>query len=354
MAYGPPGHLLVIQSDNLIAIPFDLASKRASGGGVVVASDVLHSRNNGHAAFSVSSQGTLVYARAGAINLPAALRWYDRAGEATDIPIEPAPILGWLRLSPDGTRATTTLPGATGDGEVWLMDLVRGVRTRLTPSAPWDFSRPVWSPTGDRVMYSAPKLGSTDFFVRNADGSGDEQPVLTDEQDKQMQDWSRDGRKIVFWPIGPGARTADLWIHDLETTESVPVIEGEPSYFDAVFAPDGRYVAYASDESGRPEIFAQAIEGGARWQVSTGGGVEPHWSTDGREIVYLDSDDRVIAVTVDARDGMQLGTPRVLFTIDERIVAFAPAADHRRFLVATREETASDPIRVVLDWNAAP
>ena len=354
MAYAPPGHVLAMQADNLIAVPFDLDARKAVGGAVVVANDVLHSRNNGHAAFSVSAQGTLVYACASAIDLPSTLHWYDRAGETTDVPIDPAPFFGWLRLAPDGRRAVTTLPGTTGDGEVWVVDLVRGVRTRLTPSAPWTFSEPAWSPTGDRVMYAAPKLGSTDFFVRNVDGSGDEQPVLTDKQDKRLNDWASDGRTLVYWPIGAGTGTADLWLHDLETKESTVLIAGSPSYVDAVFSHDARYVAYASDESGRSEIFIQQIDGGARWQASTGGGVKPHWSADGREIVYLDTENRMIAVSVDIPGGMALGTPVALFTVGERIVGFDATANHDRFLFATREETESAPLHVILNWNAHP
>jgi dipeptidyl aminopeptidase/acylaminoacyl peptidase len=352
MAYAPPGELLAMQGDNLIAVPFDLDSYEVGGGGVVVANGVLHSRNNGYAAFSVSSEGTLVYARAGMINLPSTLQWFDRAGESTPVPIEPAPFFGWLRLAPDGKRAAATLPGTTGDGEVWIVDLVRGVRTRLTPSAPWEFGRPIWSPAGDRVLFTSPKLGSTDFFVRNADGSGDEQAVLTDKQDKQSYDWAPDGRQIAYWPIGAGALTADLWIHDLETKESAVVIAGEPSYVDACFSPDSRYLAYASDESGRPEIFVQEIKGGARSQVSTGGGGHPHWSADGREIVYLDPENRMVAVAVDITGAVTLGTPRVLFTVDKRIVGFDATADHSRFLFATRDDTASEPLHVVLNWHA--
>jgi len=280
--------------------------------------------------------------------------WFDREGNATAALAESAPFSDTLRLSPDGRRAAVVLPGVTGDGEAWVVDLTRGVRTRLVPPAAWSYAAPIWSPSGDRVLYVSQEHGHDDFYVRRADGSGDEQAVLIDDEDKTPYDWSKDGAWIVYWPIGSGSATENLWIHDLKTEKSFALIEGDAAYVDARFSPDARYVTYASNDSGRMEIYIHRIADGARWQLSTSGGNHPHWSDDGREIVYLDLDHNVTAVAVDmSSDAPELGAPRTLFAVADRIVAFDAAGDHRRFLIATREETGGgQPLQVVLDWPA--
>jgi WD40 repeat protein len=357
MAYAPPGHLLVMQENHLMAVPFDPDTYEVTGEATVLASDVLRNSNNGHASFSASMEGTLVFARAAAIVPPSTLQWYDRDGETAPTPVESAPFMRTIKLSPDGRRAATVLPGVTGDGEIWVVDLARGTRTRLGPSTPQSFGRPLWSPQGDRVLYDSQELGSTDFYARRADGSGDQEPLLTDDVDKTAYDWSSDGNRLVYWRVGSGVGTPDLWIYDFETQKSAVLIEGESTYVDARFSPDGRYVTYASDDSGRMEIHIHRIEDGARWQVSTAGGRTPHWSDDGREIVYMDADRRMMAVEVDLSRAEPttepiLGTPAELFAVNDWIVAFDPAGDHSRFLFATREETAGEPLQVVLDWPA--
>jgi Tol biopolymer transport system component len=354
MAYAPSGHLLVMQENNLMAVPFDWKSGSVRGEATVLASDVLFSLNNGYAAFSVSSEGTLVFSRTGALTQPSTLVWYDREGRTTAVPVESAPFYGSLRLSPDGRRAATVLPGVSGDREAWVVDLTRGVRTRLVPAAAWTYGAPLWSPQGDRVLYTSQRHGHDDFYVRRADGSGEEQVVLISDEDKTPWDWSKDGKWIAYWPIGAGSGTENLWIYDLETDTSALLIEGEASYLDARFSPDARYVTYASNDSGRMEVYIQRIADGARWQLSTAGGLQPHWSDDGREIVYLDLDRGITAVSVDAASGQpELGVPRELFAVDERIVAFDPSGDHRRFLFATREDSAGgEPLHVIFDWPA--
>ncbi len=129
-------------------------------------------------------------------------------------------------------------------------------------------------------------------------------------------------------------------------------LEGDPAYTDARFSPDGRYVAYTSDESGRAEVFVQSIDGGARGRVSTAGGWVPHWRDDGREIVYLDPERRLMAVSVDlSARGMTLGTPQELFTLDPKIAGIDATGDHERFLGASVDQRDSEPLHVVLGWR---
>jgi Tol biopolymer transport system component len=350
MAYAPPGYLLVMQENNLMAVPFDADKRRVHGEAAVVASEVLFSTNSGHAAFSVSSEGSLVYVRGSAAVPPATFVWYDREGNETPTPIEPTPFLDSLRLSPDATRAVALLPDTTGDGAIFVLDLVRGVPSRLTPPAPFSYTNPVLSADGNRVLYVSPEGGTWDVYLRKADGSGGEQPFLQTHQDKFLFDWSRDGRRVLYWLTG--VTGADLLIYDVETEESEVVVEGGRTFTEGRFSPNGRHIAYVANDSGRIDVFVQTIDGGARGQVSTSGGTSPHWSDDGREILYVDPERRVMAVSIDFGDnGMTLGTPSPLFTLDPKIVAMDASGDHTRFLGALVDRVASDPLHVVLGWR---
>jgi Tol biopolymer transport system component len=243
------------------------------------------------------------------------------------------------------------MPSATGDAAVWVVDLLRGVRTRLTPPAPYSYTAAVLSADGNRVLYVSPETGTWDLYVRNVDGSGNQQPFLLTDRDKVVYDWSRDGSRILFSATGGG--TSDLWIYDSQTQTSEVLIEGDPTYVGARFSPGGRHVAYMTDESGRMEVFIQTIDGGARAQVSTAGGAGPHWRDDGREIVYVDPDWRMMAVSVDlGANGVTLGTPSFLFALDRTVVSADAAGDHKRFLLAITDEQDSAPLHVILGWQA--
>jgi len=357
-AYVPPGFLLVIRGRNLVALPFDATKGEVTGEAKVIAAGVMLSSMNGFAGFSASLDGTLVYST-GKASAPATLSWHDRAGNRTPTPVESVPVMNF-RLAPDASRAAATIPGQSGDGEIWIVDLIRGVQTRLTHGSV-QFDNPVWSGNGERVLYSSQERGTLDLVLRRADGSGSEDPVFVDAEDKVLFDWSRDGRYIAYWPLGSGSGTSDLWIYDVESESGEPLLTGEPIYTEARFSPDGRFISYVADDSGRREIFVQTLEGddgmrgGARWQLSTAGGGDPHWRDDGRELVYLDLEGRVTAVAVEERNGkLQIGTPLELFTLDGSIVAWDAAGDHERFLVAKRDAMSSEPLHVVLDWSAEP
>jgi serine/threonine protein kinase len=348
--YSTTGHILVMQERNLVAIPFDADALRVDGEGFVVAEGILVNRNNAQAAFTVSHTETLVFAR-GLGSIPrASLQWADRQGEVKETPIDPVPMFGDLRLSPDATRAVTTLPGPTGDPEVWILDLVRGVRSRLTPSAPWTTSSPVWSPDGTRVLYVSAQQGSWDLYTRNSDGSGTEEPVLVNDFDKVASDW-QDSR-VLLWSDDANRAGAVIQILDLDSGNVTEVFE-DPGSPAPRFSPDGRYISYFVNEGGRDEVFIRDIESGARWQVSTSGGRLPHWSDDGSEIVYLDPQRRVMAVDVElGDDGVVLGRPRQLFQVLQNVIAWDVTGDHTRFLLAARPELASEPLHVMLNWDA--
>ncbi len=350
MAYAPPGYLLVMQETNLMAVPFNADKRRVHGEAAVVASEVMYSTNSGNAAFSVSAEGSLVYVRGSAEIPPATFAWYDREGNESPTPLEPTPLTGGLQLSQDGRRAVALLPDATGDSAVFVLDLVRGVPSRLTPPAPFSYQDPVMSADGEHVLYVSPESGTWDIYLRKADGSGGQQTFFQTNMDKRLFDWSRDRRWVLHWPVGVVGD--DLHIYDAETRESEMVVEGGGLFIDGRFSPDGRHIAYVVDDSGRPEVFIQTIDGGARGQVSTSGGTAVHWRDDGREVLYTDPERRLMAVSVEfGENGMTLGTPRELFALDPEIVSIDASGDHQRFLGALVDQVAGEPLHVVLGWD---
>ncbi len=177
--------------------------------------------------------------------------------------------------------------------------------------------------------------------------------MLVDGIDKEILDWSTDGRYLIYRTLGTGAEEPDIRIHDLQEAASTELVSGSRQFFDARFSPDGQYVTYVSTENDAPEVFAQARVGGGRWQVSTSGGSRPHWSRDGGEIVYYDLDNNVVAVPVEQRaGGLKLGVPEILFSIDGTTVAADTSLDHDRFLIATLDQSTNEPLYVILDWHA--
>ncbi len=352
--YSSPNHVLVVRGDNLVAIPFDVHKAEINGEPAVVASGVLHNRSNGHSSFSASNDQTLVFA-GGQAFLPSKLNWYDRNGVRTPVPGESAAFFNF-RLAPESARAAASIPGQGGDGEIWILDLARGVRTRLVHS-PSQNNYPVWSRDGTRVLYGSQDEGQLNFYVRFADGSGSPQAVIVDDIDKVLYDWSGDNRLIAYWPIGRGAGTPDIWIYSMETETSEPFVVGEATYENARFSPDQRWIAFVSDDSGRREVFVQRIRIdeeeriGARLQISTAGGERPHWRDNEQEIVYVDPERRLMSVAVAERDGkLLLEPPLELFKFDDPIQTIDMTGDHQKFLVATREEAQSEPLRVILNW----
>ena len=172
----------------------------------------------GYAFFSVSQNDTLIYDTGKSLR-PARLVWYARSGEQTPVDDQTAPYMN-LRLSPDGRRAAVVIFADHGDGEIWITDLDRNVRTRATRLNASEMT-PVWGAGGDRLYFGSQVTGSLDLYSVAADGSGEQREVLLDESDKYLLDVSRDGRYVAYWPIASDNPTADVWIHDTRTEPAV-------------------------------------------------------------------------------------------------------------------------------------
>src|SRR4029077_10956211 len=203
-----------------------------------------------------------------------------------------------------------------GNTDIWMLDLDRRLLSRFTYDPAAELV-PIWSPDGTKVVYNSNRGGRFNLYVKAASGSGAEDLLLSTEQNKAATDWSPDGRYILF--RSPSLSTGfDLWAWPVEgTRQPFPVVQTMFEERDGQFSPDGNWIAYQSNESGRTEIFVQSFPGpGGKSQVSTGGGAQVRWRKDGRELFYIALDGKLMAVPIrQSADGrpLEAGTPVALF-----------------------------------------
>jgi Tol biopolymer transport system component len=352
--YLDTGHILYVWEDTLVVQPFDAGSGEITGEPKPLA-DQIGANATGLAHFSASDNGVLVF-RAEGVGARK-LAWRDRSGldlEAMGPPAEYAS----FSLSPSGDRVLVeTLDENTSGREVWIHELERGVTSRFTFS-PGDDANSVWSPDAARIAFMSDRNGSPDIFIKEASGAGDSELLLEDEAVLMPADWSRDGSHIAFMKLD-GDNGWDIWALPMDGSgDPFPVVQSQ--FFDArpSFSPDGRWIAYQSDESGRAEIYVRPFPGpGGKWQVSPNGGEEPHWSADGREIFYLDVAQNIVAVPVETSGNFRAGVPKELF--EARLFPalqrnrFDVTSDGQRFLtLAPMESQSNPPTTVVLNWDS--
>jgi serine/threonine protein kinase len=371
-AYAPPGYLLFFRGGSmagtLLAQPFDAGRRRFTGEPVALAERVPFYPFYARADFSVSDNGTVVYgAFAGE---PTELAWFDRSGK----PLAKVPGgAGYTRaaLSPDEkTIAADRLDPETQSQDLWLIETTRGVTSRLTTNPGHD-QMGLWSPDGTRIVYGSTREGETNGTrLKTLTGDVPDERLFTSEdgQNRQVTDWSSDGKLIVYARLDPQTKW-DLWV--LPSTLEPASNERTPtSYLHTEFnehhgrlSPDRRWMAYTSDESGRSEVYVQAFPvPGVRSQISTDGGDEPQWRSDGDELFYRSPDRMLMAVTMKADTSTTSSAPRPLFKmpigdVAARIVGrednFVPMRDGQRFLInAVIEKPAPPPVTVILNWPA--
>ena len=361
--HAPSGHLLFLDGDTLMGQAFDADRLELSGQAFVVERGVGRS-STGAGSYSVSRTGTLAYA--GTLSIPGQLTWFDRGGT----PSESVGSLGDypdFRLSPDQTRLAASLADPkTGFPDIWITDLTR------RGSAPFTFgpatnASPVWAPDGARVMFRTTRGGGvTEFYAKSAGGGGKEEPVLSQSAARasgalsaimMLWDWSPDGRHLLF--SATTSSDFDLWLLPLAgDVKPVSFLSAPGDQWHGNFSPDGKLVAYSSNESGIFEVHVQTFPPTDRqWTVSTTGGYEPRWRADGREMYYLSLDQKLMAVAVGP--GPSFGAPTALFPV--RVAGgvsaprthYVPSRDGRRFLINTPiGDAAMAPITVVLNWTA--
>jgi Tol biopolymer transport system component len=263
-------------------------------------------------------------------------------------------------LSPDGTRVAVGVGTWTPAGDVWLLELSRGSLSRWT-SHPNDDITPVWSPDGKEIVFASNRNGQFDLYKKDARGTGAEELIFQSSGDKFPSDWSRDGKYVLYYTVDPKTK-ADLWMVPMSGEHKpTPFLRTEFNETNALFSPDGRWVAYNSDESGTPETYVRPfLPAGGKWQVSTQGGVQPVWRSDGRELYYVALDGKIMAAEVKPGSDFSAGLPVPLFDsglrpegLTESRSSFVVTPDGQRFLVNTNaEEAARVPITVVVHWTA--
>lgn len=337
LAHFSNGHLLYILNNLLVAHRFDPDKLELIGEPVPLSSQVAALGERG--LFSASDDGVMIYQRGQSVGLQE-LIWIDRRGDSVSRIGEPGRYIDFA-ISPDGSRVAYGLVADRSDEiDIWVRDLKRDVASRLTfgPSINvW----PVWRPDGAKVVFTSNRTsGRFAAYQRNANGTGTDESVFNlDSADVSVVDISRDGSKMI---LATAKASEDLWIYDTGTGKAEPLLTQPYNEQRGTFSPDGRFLAYQSDESGRPEIYIREMTPtGGKWQVSTTRGRCPRWRADGRELYFFTPEFDFMAVPISYDRGLEIGTPvkmfnrRVLFSGQQTLTTYGPSADGRRFLLVT-------------------
>jgi eukaryotic-like serine/threonine-protein kinase len=345
----PSGHLIYYRAGSLLAVPFDLARLDVtSAAPVTIASGVRQSSGTTGGDYSISSGGTLVYVPASPRQFESQLVWVDRQGKVQPIP---APLRAYSSpaLSRDGKQVVVTITSDTE--QLWTYDLSRGNLTQLT-SEQGSSRDAVWTPDGKRVAYRSNRAGKWNLFWRPSDGSGPEERLTTSDNNQIPGSFSPDGQLLAF---DEANRTTgfDTWVVRLSDHRAQPFVPTPADKELPQFSPDGRWLAYMSDESGGFEVYVQPYPGpGGKWRVSVGGGARPRWNPNGRELLYVNGD-KVMAVDIVTSPSFYAGTPKMLFgDQDLTNTSFDVSPDGQRFLMVKGGEqaTSATQINVVLNW----
>jgi serine/threonine-protein kinase len=349
--YMPSGHLIYAQGTTLMAVPFDPERLETKGPAVPMVEGVAVS-SSGAAQYSISSTGSLLYVSGGTTLVQRKLAWVNRNGKE-EVLAAPAQAYGYPRLSPDGRRVAVET-----ENQIWIYDLSRDTLTRFTFEGSPNQS-PVWTPDGKHIAFYSSKGGPSNVWWQLADGSGGLEQLGTGLYPQIPRSWSPDGQLLAFHENNPITKK-DIWVLRLSDHKAEPFLRTPFSEGGPVFSPDGHWLAYISDESGRQEIFVQPYPGpGGKWQISTEGGNEPAWSRNGRELFFR-SGSKMMAVEVTTQPTFSAGKPKVLFEGQYLAVtpgltgtAFDVSPDGQRFLMVkeTERATTNAQINVVLNWS---
>jgi hypothetical protein len=349
------GSLLFVRDGNLLVQPFDPERLAISGTPLPIAQRVAMSIFYWRwGLFSASEAGPVAYSAA--LRESSRLLWFNRVGQEVASVGEAGTYLG-PRLSPDGRHlAVSLLDPSSGKPDVWIYDLGRSVRTRFT-TGPSANNEPVWSPDASRIVFTTDRKHQGDLYSKPVSGHGAEEPFLDGEGQRIAQDWSPDGRFLAVDIREPrGERRVALSIVPAAGDKRPRVFfQRGIDFGEARFSPDGRSIAYSSDESGRSEIYLAEYPGpGTRAQVSPAGGVAPRWRRDGRELFYVDESGAVMSVEIAAGSGLEIRTTKKLFQPPRRVLDYDVSADGQRFLLLASDADSSPPITLIQNWAAGP
>ena len=309
--YSPTGHIVYGVGGTLRAVGFDAERLELTSNNPVPVVENVLTETLGAASFSLADDGSLVYVTDTGVTPQRTLVWVDRQGREEPVGAPPRPYFR-PRVSPDGTRLAVEVVDPTNP-DVWIYDLARGTSTKLTVDEAVD-SRPLWTPDGERVVFSSTREGGRNLFWRAADATGPVERLTTSSSNRQTANaWAGDGQQLVFADGDP----FDIWVLSLQGERTVePLIQTPFGESIPAVSPDGRWIAYYSDESGQREVYVQPFPGlDGKYPISTAGGTSPVWGPDGRELFYRDGQDgqAVLVVPIDTEGGFAAGTPEVLF-----------------------------------------
>jgi eukaryotic-like serine/threonine-protein kinase len=348
--YVDPGYLFFYRDRTLFAQRFDVGSVKLTGEAVPLFADIGFAPRIAKAAFSAASSGLLVTQRAG--ESVSQLVWYDRNGHEVGVATKPG-VYGNIALSPNGRFvATDTTDPVSQNTDIFTFTLDTGEAKRLTFDPAID-SMPVWSPDGKQILFGNNQEPKFDLYLKNSDGAEEEKIIPQAGEDRFPNDWSRDGKYILY------ERGADLWYATVADLKPIQFLKAVSTLKTARFSPDGKWVAYSSNESGKWEIYVTTFpDAHGKWQVSTAGGTQPRWRGDGKELFYLSPDDKLIAVPVKTGANFDTGSPIALFQASPRETVAATSEqffydvsqDGQKFLINTQLKSAIRPMSVVLNW----
>jgi len=354
-AYVPSGYLLFYRQNTLFAQRFDSNKFEVSGEAMPLLTDVAYMARTAHIFYAASD--SLLVARRGPGNPVSRLAWFDRKGNEIGALGKPE-IYANVALSPnDKMVALDKTEEGNQNTDVWTYDLQRDAFKRLTFDPAIDATA-MFSPDSQRVLFSSSREHRFNLYLKNADGAEEEKKLALDASDKADRypcDWSRDGKFILY------KRATELWVAEMPDLKTRPLVQRQGTAKNGQFSPDGKWVAYASNESGQWEIYVTSFpEGRGRWQVSTAGGTQPRWRGDSKELFYLAADGKMMAVPVAGATNFDAGVPVALFPANSREavatseqVTYDVTKDGQRFLINTRvKDVEKQPLAVVLNWAA--
>jgi Tol biopolymer transport system component len=361
MAYAPPGYVLFVRENTLMAQGFDANTLELKGDAFPVAEHTVRNPIIGRAMFSVSETGVLVL-RPGDINNNQ-LIWFDRTGKQLGA-LTPPGGYNAPAISPDEKKlAVTRSDTQTGAApDIWLIDLERGTQIRLTTDPAGDCC-PFWSPSGDRIAFLSTRNGATIIYQKPSNGTSPEEPLVSSAELKYPGQWSPDGQFIIYSQLNPKTNS-DLYLLSL-VGERKPTALLQTGFIEAQarFSPNGRWIAYISNETGQFEVYVESFPAtGAKLAISIGGGSQPQWRADGKELYYYAPNRKLMAVEVNG-DGPTFKIGQVQPLFDIRVFAndqsfpgngyYTVTHDGKRFLVSSLPEAPPrQQINVVLNWMA--
>jgi serine/threonine-protein kinase len=351
--FASTGHLVYSQGAQMLAVPFDRDRLEVTGAPVPLVDEVQQNQ------FSISDEGALLYGEGGAAALAPeiTLTWVDRQGGTRPLTEKPGTYVE-PRLSPDGRRLVLT---AVEDQsiDIWVLELARETMTRLTFEGGND-SIPLWTPDGKHVSFSSDRAGGWNVFSVPSDGSGQPVQLTKSDHPTTATSWSSDGKLLAFQQVRPETKL-DIGVLSVEDGEEKIFLATPFDEFQPTFSPDGRWLAYTSNESGREEVYVRAFPGpGGKWQISTEGGAHPMWAPSGGELFYRYRN-QMMAVPISASgQALSLGRAVSLFEGNYRKAPFSVqelayydvAGDGQRFVMMKPFQRDGDPTRlhVVLNW----